>query len=153
MTDDDAVYDRLVQLHDHGRDASGEVVGWGLNSRLDNMQAAILNFKLKDYAAEIARRREIAAEYRRRLGDLPQLRLPPGPDNDPDHFDVFQNYEIEADRRDDSRDFLKQHGVGTLIQWGGKAVHQFPRLGFTQRLPRTDAALHPPVDVADEYLA
>ena len=29
-------------------------------------------------------------------------------------------------------------GIGTLIQWGGKAVHQFTKLGFTQRLPRTE---------------
>ena len=30
-------------------------------------------------------------------------------------------------------------GIATIIQWGGKAVHQWPALGFTQRLPYTDA--------------
>ena len=30
------------------------------------------------------------------------------------------------------------NGIGTLIQWGGKAVHQFPNLGFTQSLPFTE---------------
>ena len=34
--------------------------------------------------------------------------------------------------------FLKEEGIGTLIQWGGRAIHQFPKLGFTQRLPKTD---------------
>jgi dTDP-4-amino-4,6-dideoxygalactose transaminase len=140
MTDDDDFHRKLMLLRDHGRDpASGDVVLWGLNSRLDNLQAAILNANLGRYDRQIARRREIAAKYRGRLGPLPQLRLPPGPDGDPDHFDVFQNYEIEADRRDDLRAFLKQRGVGTLIQWGGKPVHQFPKLGFTQSLPYTDA--------------
>jgi dTDP-4-amino-4,6-dideoxygalactose transaminase len=138
MTNDDAIYERLLLLRDHGRAPSGDVVLWGLNSRLDNLQAAILNLKLPDYDREIARRREIAARYRRRLASLPALRLPPGPDDDPDHFDIFQNYEIEAPRRDELREFLKQRGVGTLIQWGGKPVHQFRKLGFTQCLPYTD---------------
>ena len=51
---------------------------------------------------------------------------------------MYQNYEIEADRRDDLKVFLKEHGVGTLIQWGGKAVHQFPALGFHVSLPATE---------------
>ncbi|MBN2579215.1 MAG: DegT/DnrJ/EryC1/StrS family aminotransferase [Pirellulales bacterium] len=138
MTNDDAMYEQLLLLRDHGRAPSGDVVLWGLNSRLDNLQAAVLNHKLKSYDREIARRREIAARYRRHLASLPSLRLPPGPEDDPDHFDIFQNYEIEAERRDELRDFLKQRGVGTLIQWGGKAVHQFAKLGFNQRLPFTE---------------
>jgi dTDP-4-amino-4,6-dideoxygalactose transaminase len=139
MTNDDAIYQKLLLLRDHGRDAvSGDVVLWGLNSRLDNLQAAVLNYNLKRYDRQIARRREVAAQYRSRLGNVAELRLPPGPDGDADHFDIFQNYEIEAERRDDLRAFLKQHGVGTLIQWGGKPVHQFHKLGFKQTLPYTD---------------
>jgi dTDP-4-amino-4,6-dideoxygalactose transaminase len=125
-------------LHDPGRDASGEVVTWGLNSRLDNLQAAILDFKLRSYDQVVARRREVASMYQDQLGTLPQLRLPPAPDADPEHFDVYQNYEIQADNRDALRAFLREQGIGTLIQWGGKAVHQFKKLGFTQRLPRTE---------------
>ena len=139
MTNDEAIRQKLLLLRDHGRDASGEVVVWGINSRLDNLQAAFLNHKLRTYDDAIARRRQIAASYREQLGNLPQLRLPPGPDDDPDHFDIFQNYEIEAEQRDALKAHLKQHGVGTLIQWGGKAVHQFRKLGFTQDLPYTEA--------------
>ena len=73
--------------------------------------------------------------YQTLLGDVRELILPPAPDSDPDHFDVFQNYEIEAERRDDLKAYLKEHGVGTLIQWGGKAVHQFEKLGFKVSLP------------------
>ena len=64
--------------------------------------------------------------------------MPPAPNGDPDHFDVYQNYEIEAERRDDLQQYLKSHGIGTLVQWGGQAVHQLRELGFTQTLPRTD---------------
>lgn len=139
VTNDDAVQDRVTQLHDHGRRVDGEIISWGLNSRLDNLQAAILDYRLSTYPAAIARRREVAALYQARLGGFEELVLPPAPDADPRHFDVYQNYEIEAARRDELRDHLKAHGIGTLIQWGGKAVHQWPALGFTQRLPFTDA--------------
>jgi dTDP-4-amino-4,6-dideoxygalactose transaminase len=138
MTNDDEIRRKLLLLRDHGRDEDGDVAMWGLNSRLDNLQAAFLNFRLKSYDIAIARRREIASLYQQRLGTHPALRLPPAPDADPNHYDIFQNYEIEAERRDQLRAYLKERGVGTLIQWGGKAVHQFPKLGFTQRLPFTD---------------
>lgn len=135
LTNNERVYHTMVMLHDHGRDVDGEVGMWGMNSRLDNLQAAILDYKLARYSEEVSHRRAVAAQYRQLLGDVKELVLPPGPDNDPDHFDVFQNYEIEAERRDDLNAYLKEHGVGTLIQWGGKAVHQFEKLGFTVSLP------------------
>jgi dTDP-4-amino-4,6-dideoxygalactose transaminase len=139
VTNDAIVYERARQLRDHGKDSSGDVVSWGLNSRLDNLQAAILDHRLAKYEAAIARRRSIARMYRERLEAIDELRLPPGPDGAPDHFDVYQNYEIEARNRDGLREFLKSRGVGTLVQWGGKAVHQFAGLGFRQRLPFTEA--------------
>jgi dTDP-4-amino-4,6-dideoxygalactose transaminase len=139
MTNDVKVYETMALLHNHGQDGkSGDVVTWGLNSRLDNLQAAILDYKLAYYDEEISRRREIASLYQAGLGDMEELLLPPAPESDPDHFDVFQNYEIEADRRDELRAHLKEKGIGTLIQWGGKAVHQFEGLGFDVELPFTE---------------
>ncbi|MEO5579933.1 MAG: DegT/DnrJ/EryC1/StrS family aminotransferase, partial [Gemmatimonadaceae bacterium] len=77
--------------------------------------------------------------YREGLGGLDDILLPPGPDNDPDHFDVYQNYEIESGRRDELRSQLEKDGVRTIIQWAGKPVHQFEGLGFTDvSLPVTD---------------
>jgi dTDP-4-amino-4,6-dideoxygalactose transaminase len=138
VTNDSIVYERMRQLRDHGRRMDGEIVSWGLNSRLDNLQAAILDWRLTRLDASIARRREIARRYRARLEHFEELVLPPGPDGDPHHFDVFQNYEIEADRRDALRAHLKSRGVGTIVQWGGKAVHQWEGLAFRQRLPFTE---------------
>jgi dTDP-4-amino-4,6-dideoxygalactose transaminase len=138
LTNDEEIYRKILSLRDHGRDESGEIVMWGLNSRLDNIQAALLDYQLEYYPKVVERRRSIAWLYKTRLKDLEQLVLPPGPDNDPDHFDVYQNYEIEAERRDDLRRYLEEKGVGTLIQWGGKAVHQFRKLGFIQSLPFTE---------------
>lgn len=138
VTDDDGVAERVHLLRDHGRDATGEVRRWGLNSRLDNLQAAILHHQFRTYDRIIERRRALAARYQALLGDLPQLVLPPAPDADGDHFDVFQNYELEADDRDALRDHLRANGVGTLIQWGGKAVHQWEGLGYELSLPNTE---------------
>ena len=138
VTNDDEIAARVRQYRDHGRNARLEAEVWCLNSRLDNLQAAILNFKVSKYDQWIQRRRQIAALYQQRLGDVDELVLPPGPDDDPDRFDIFQNYEIEAERRDDLRAYLGERGVGTLVQWGGTPVHPMRKLGFGQSLPFTE---------------
>lgn len=136
---DEAMFDKVYQLHEHGRDIHGELKSWGRNSRLDNLQAAFLQYNFGSYEKVIERRRTIAALYEERLNSLEELNLPPAPHSDPIHFDIYQNYELQADRRNALKDYLAMKGVGTLIQWGGKAVHQWQALGFTERLPRTES--------------
>jgi len=139
FTQDDKTAESLRELRDHGRNREGLVVRWGLNSRLDNLQAAILSVKLKVFPQEIERRRAIARIYHARLQGLEDLTLPPGPDGDSDHFDIYQNYEIESGSREKLREHLKAKGIGTIIQWAGHAVHQFKGLGFDGvRLPYTE---------------
>lgn len=135
ITDDDALAERVRILRDHGRGHDGNVSMWGYNSRLDNVQAAILRIKLRRYDEYITRRRAIASVYQQRLGQRPELLLPPAPGAQPDHFDIFQNYEIEAQNRDALRAHLEARGVKTIIQWGGKVIHQFPKLGLGAPLP------------------
>lgn len=138
-TNDAAIAERISLLRDHGRNREGEVVAWGTNSRLDNIQAAVLNVKLETLEADLERRRAIAWLYQAGLADISELCLPPPPGSDPDHHDVFQNYEIEAEDRDRLKAFLEGRGIRTVIQFGGKAVHQFAALGFTGvRLPATE---------------
>jgi len=139
ITNDDALAEKLNMLRDHGRGPDGAVWAWGFNSRLDNVQAAILRIKLRHYDAYVARRRAIAAMYQERLGDLKALLLPPAPGSEAEHFDIFQNYEIEAERRDELRSYLESQGVRTIIQWGGRVIHQFSKLGFTAPLPYAEA--------------
>ena len=138
LVNDKNLYHKIYELHDHGRGMNGEVIRWGRNSRLDNIQAAILSFKLKTYSNVIKRRREIAQMYQDRLGLLEELQLPPAPSVDSDNFDVYQNYELQADSRDDLKTYLSKKNIGTLIQWGGKGIHQFKQLGFDQVLPDTE---------------
>ena len=98
----------------------------------------MLHFQLEKYEQVICRRRQFAAQYTARLSDVGEVVLPPAPDSDSDHFDIYQNYEIEAEQRDELQQHLKGQGIGTLIQWNGKAIHQLTVLGFTQPRPYTD---------------
>lgn len=138
VTNDDRAIEVMREMRDHGRGADGLVHRFGFNARLDNLQAAVLNFRLAQYDEMVVRRRAIASLYDKRLKGLNTLLLPPAPDSDPDHFDIFQNYEIEAEDRDGLREHLSAAGIGTLVQWGGKCIHQFPDLGLTRDLPYTE---------------
>lgn len=139
ITNDCDIADKVKLIRDHGRcPTDGKAKLFGFNGRLDNLHAAILGLKLKYYDEDIARRRSLALIYQECLGDLDTLLLPPAPNSDPRHFDVFQNYEIEAVNRDALRKFLEENGVGTILQWGGHALHQFPDLGLNNDLPYTE---------------
>ena len=138
VTNDAEVARKIALLRDHGRNEQGDVEMWGFNSRLDNMQAAILHAQFRDYDEIVTRRRSIARLYQSLLSDVTDVELPPGPEASEDHFDVFQNYEIEASRRNELRKYLADRGIGTIIQWGGTPVHAFKKLGFDVSLPVTE---------------
>ncbi len=138
LTNSDHIYEKILMLRDHGRDPkTGDVKCWGVNSRMDNLQAAFLNFMLSNYDKIVSRRREIAKLYDSELRSIEQIKLPPAPSNG-DHFDVFQNYEIQAENRCQLREYLHDCGIGSMIQWSGKAIHQFRNLGFKENCPYTD---------------
>lgn len=134
------IAEKIFLLRNHGRNPDGEVITWGLNSRLDNLQAAVLNAKIPLLEASIANRRTIAAQYIEGFKDLEQLQLPPKPEESGRYFDSFQNFEIEAEDRDQLRDHLRANGIGTILPWAGKAVHQFnlPGVKVTE-LSRTES--------------
>ncbi len=139
VTNSKEMADKIFLLRNHGRTETNDIAGWSFNCRMDNLHAAILDLKLKYVPEWIQRRREIAKIYHELLNDLSEVILPPPPDEDSAHFDVFQNYEIEAEKRDGLFEYLKGRGIETLISWGGKGVHQFPALGLSHfTLPRTE---------------
>lgn len=129
MTSDSDIAEKLSLLRDHGRNDNGDVVDWGTNSRLDNLQAAFLDFRLGTYDEDMKRRREIAGKYEAGFAGNEMLFPPQGP-SDGDHYDVYQNYELAAEDRDALRDWLAEKGVRTIVQWAGSPVHHFETLGF-----------------------
>ncbi|MDA9282326.1 DegT/DnrJ/EryC1/StrS family aminotransferase [Pseudomonadales bacterium] len=137
-TNDEDARNLILELRDHGRGHDGKVKQWGHNGRLDNLQAAILNVKLKYYPSMIERRRDIAARYWNNLGELTELTLPPGPLEAGKHYDIYQNFEIRATRRDELRTYLADAGIGTILQWSGWMMHHFEELKLRNDAPRCE---------------
>lgn len=159
VTSDNALAENISYLRNHGRMDNGDVSGWAYNTRLDNLQAAILQIKFKQFPNWIKRRREIASIYHNGLENISNLRLPNPPVESGDFFDVYQNYEIEAPSRDKLRNYLTEQGIETMLPWGGKGLHQFKSLNLSHyNLPRTEEMfekaimipMHP--DLEDHHL-
>lgn len=124
VTNDSEISKSVRLMRDHGRDENGDIKSWGLNSRLDNVQAAILNHKLKNFPKDILRRRELANMYYEGLNSCSGITyMPIFKDND-DNYDIFQNFEICCKDRDLLKDFLLKNNIKTIIQWAGMPVHQ-----------------------------
>ena len=128
ITNSDEVAEKILLLRNHGRDAFGNVKCFGYNGRLDNIQAAFLSYKLQSYPSAIHRRREIAATYIDAFSSIPDIVLPADPRNDKLRFDIFQNFEIQVPDNIEFQSYLAKEGVGTLIQWNGRLIHQFSEL-------------------------
>ena len=137
VTNNKSIYTKLYQLRDHGRDNKGDIKLWGTNARLDNLQAAFLNFKLKNLRKDINKRRRIASIYDNELNSINKVKLIPGPKKENENFDVYQNYEISVENRDKLKKYLEKEGIKTLVQWNGKAVHQIKSLNLNADVPNT----------------
>lgn len=85
----------------------------GLNTRLDEIQAAVLRVKLLYLDEENAQRRELARIYDAALSGTP-MTLPRSPRG---VTHAYHQYVVRSDRRDELRAFLKAHSVGTLIHY------------------------------------
>jgi len=85
----------------------------GLNSRLDEIQAAILRVKLPHLDEENARRRELARIYDAALSGIPVT----VPHSSPGVAHAYHQYVVRSDHRDELRAFLKANSVGTLIHY------------------------------------
>lgn len=126
----EANYDLVKAIRDHGRDENGEVAHWGFNSRLDNVQAALLTVKLNHYFKDVERRRAIAAIYINEFRDLDEISCPPFDGGG--RFDIFQNFELRAKNRDQLIQFLSENDIAARIQWGGVPLHEMKKLGLAE---------------------
>jgi len=137
VTNNEEIAEKIRLFRNHGQKPP-EIICYGWTSRLDNLQAAILNVKLKYLPEWIKRRREIAEIYNKGLADISQVKLPPTPDSDERYFDIYQNYVLKVQKRDELFAFLKEKGVETLIK-DPIAVHRHPNLELSHfHLPYTE---------------
>ncbi len=111
VTDEPEIYDRLLALRYNGTVNKETCLEPSLNARLDTIQAAVLLRRLRYVEQIVNKRRQIASWYNDLLAGL--VRTPVERDND---YDVYYTYTIQADRRDELKQFLESRGVETKIQ-------------------------------------
>jgi len=115
-TNDPNVAQTVSRLRYNGEDReTGEYHHHGYTALLDNVQAAVLDVKLRHLPAWIEHRRRIADMYRDALRDVSGLVLPHFPSEQ--QADVFQNYVIRTRFREGLREHLEAGGVETLVHW------------------------------------
>lgn len=135
-TNDPEVAKMIGRVRWNGEDReTGEYHYHGYTALLDNVQAAVLDVKLRHFPQWVEHRRFIADSYRKGLENIPQLRLPHF--SEERHFDVFQNYVIRTPDRDSLREYLTASGIETLVSWPKPMwEHKALDLGV-QNLPNT----------------
>jgi dTDP-4-amino-4,6-dideoxygalactose transaminase len=153
VTGDAGLAERIRRLRNGGQTSKYLHELAGVNSRLDELQAAILRARLPLLRGWTDRRRALAAEYRRRLA---HARVTVPPECDPGH--VYHLFVVREKRREALRGHLESRGVETLVHYPAPISSQ-PALAQTRPAPcpRADAAcsevvslpLHPSMTDAD----
>jgi dTDP-4-amino-4,6-dideoxygalactose transaminase len=134
---DEALLARARLLANHGQTSRYHHVAIGANSRLDSLQAAVLNCRLALLDADNARRRELACRYYGGLRGLGDLTLPADP---PDTVAVYHQLAVRTSRRDALMGHLAAAGIGSSIHYPSP-LHQQPAIATLpgrHELPPTD---------------
>ncbi|MGB3382978.1 MAG: DegT/DnrJ/EryC1/StrS family aminotransferase [Rhodanobacter sp.] len=135
VTDDDALAQRIAALRNYGSDVKYHHLFQGVNSRLDDMQAALLRVKLKYLDADVAWRRRVARRYRDGIRH-PQIRLP---DVAREEQHAWHLFVVRCARRDALQRHLHACGIQTQVHYPVPAHRQpaYPALRES-RLPLTE---------------
>ncbi len=121
-TEDEALAARVRVLRQYGWERRYVSDAEGVNSRLDEMQAAVLRVKLATLSERLDRRRQLAGRYAHLLASEPCLRLPA---TRPDCAHGWHLYVARSEARDALFDHLAQHGVPVARHYPA-AIHQQP---------------------------
>ena len=113
-TSDKELYDKVNVLRNYGSEKKYYNMVKGANSRLDEIQAAFLNVKLRYLDVWNTERNEIANYYTRGLMGVPGLTLPALAEGS---TSVYHLYVIRTKQRDELQEFLRVNGIGTLIHY------------------------------------
>jgi dTDP-4-amino-4,6-dideoxygalactose transaminase len=116
-TDDSALSDMVRTLSNYGSHHKNLNEVRGVNSRLDTLQAAILQVKLVRLDLDNARRNQIAAYYLSHIRH-PDITLPFDADSGRTGSEnVWHLFVIRSPRRDDLHRYLSRHGIETLVHY------------------------------------
>jgi dTDP-4-amino-4,6-dideoxygalactose transaminase len=112
VTNDRELAEKIKMMSDHGRISKYEHLIHGTNARMDNLQAAVLNVKMRYLNEWNSRRRKIVNKYRNALEDIVRF-------IDEESFarPVYHLCVVRTPYRDDLIKFLNEHGVSTGIHY------------------------------------
>jgi dTDP-4-amino-4,6-dideoxygalactose transaminase len=113
-TNDDMLAKVIRALGNYGSNQKYINIYQGLNTRLDEMQAAVLHSKLKYLDPENERRRVIAEYYIQHINN-PKVTLPKLPKNSKEH--VWHLFVVRTKNRDELQNYLYENGIQTLIHY------------------------------------
>jgi dTDP-4-amino-4,6-dideoxygalactose transaminase len=135
VTNDAELAMRVTALRNYGSEVKYHHLYQGCNSRLDEMQAAMLRVKLAHLDDDVARRREVARRYRDGIRH-PWILLPQAPSEERHAWHLFV---VRCDRRDALRDHLEAFGVQSQVHYPVPA-HRQPAYASLRdtRLPLTE---------------
>jgi len=114
VTDNEKYYDELIKRRNYGSSVKYYHDFIGKNARLDTLQAAILNIKLKYLDRWNGKRNWVAETYHELLNGVGDLKLPA---TAPNNYHVWHLYVIRTERRNELQNYLKEHGVPTVIHY------------------------------------
>lgn len=114
VSHDPKLIERVRQLREGGHELAMSQGIEGRNSRLDELQAAVLRVKLKQLDQWNEQRRSLANSYNHKLMNVPNLRLPIAQDA---AAHVFHLYVVQHPKRDDLRAHLAEHGIETAVHY------------------------------------
>lgn len=116
FTQDSRLAEQIKMIANHGQRIKYHHDIIGINSRLDTLQAAILNVKLKYLDEYEKRRNEVAAVYDREFSSLPYLEIP---FRSPDSTHVFHQYTVRTKGidRDQFKAYLEHNGIPSMIYY------------------------------------
>src|SRR5580765_4019006 len=116
-TNDKALADSLAMLRVHGSQVRYLHETIGINSRLDALQAAVLQVKLKYLDQWNGGRRRNAERYQQLFAQTKHANRVALPLTAPGNFHVYNQFTVRAPKRDALRSFLKEKGVGTEVYY------------------------------------
>ncbi len=105
----------MARMRDHGRTDKYVHSSFGVNMRMDELQAEVLRIKLRSLPAWVVARRAAAARYRAALDGLGAVELPPEEADDAAH--VFHLFAVHVPSRDDVRSKLRDLGVAAGVHY------------------------------------
>ena len=112
-TNDEALFAKVKAIANYGSDRKYHHIYKGVNSRLDEIQAAVLDIKLARLDADNAKRREIAKIYRESITN-PKIILPKVYD---ENACVWHCFVVRTKKRDEFQAYLSENGVQTIIHY------------------------------------